>query len=168
MSRNNNQSAAGGIWPRGHVPPPVLAAVAFGAQRLLSRRKSSTRSSRFAGVLIVGGSAVLMGSAVVQFRRSHTTVNPKTLDTTALVVTGPYKLTRNPMYVGMTGLLVAHALTRRSWLALMPAGLFALMMDQIQIPAEEDVLQQRFGAPFEQYRANVPRWLVPQPSTANM
>ncbi|MDR7346588.1 protein-S-isoprenylcysteine O-methyltransferase Ste14 [Enteractinococcus fodinae] len=96
---------------------------------------------------------------MIQFRRSHTTVNPKTLDTTALVVTGPYKLTRNPMYVGMTGLLVAHALTRRSWLALVPAGLFAVTMNQIQIPAEEAVLQQRFGASFERYRGNVPRWL---------
>ena len=100
-----------------------------------------------------------MGSAVAQFRRSHTTVNPKTLDTTALVMTGPYKLTRNPMYVGMAGLLVAHALTRRSWLALIPVGLFATIMDQVQIPAEEAVLQQRFGTSYARYRANTPRWL---------
>ncbi|WP_310171726.1 methyltransferase family protein [Enteractinococcus fodinae] len=159
MGRKNDQSNAGGALPKGHVPPPVLAAVAFGAQRLVSRRKSSTKTSRLSGALLVVGSGVLMGSAVIQFRRSHTTVNPKTLDTTALVVTGPYKLTRNPMYVGMTGLLVAHALTRRSWLALVPAGLFAVTMNQIQIPAEEAVLQQRFGASFERYRGNVPRWL---------
>ena len=159
MGRNRERSDAGGVWPRGHVPPPVLAAVAFGAQWLVSRGKSRTQRSWLTGALVVVGSGVLMGSAVLQFRRSHTTVNPKTLDTTALVVTGPYKLTRNPMYVGMTGLLVAHAITRRSWLALLPAGLFATVMDQIQIPAEEAALQQRFGTSFEQYRADVPRWL---------
>lgn len=159
MNRSNDQFEVGGVWPRGHVPPPVLAAVAFGAQRLVSRRKSSIKRSRLTGALVVVGSGALMGSAVAQFRRSHTTVNPKTLDTTALVMTGPYKLTRNPMYVGMAGLLVAHALTRRSWLALIPVGLFATIMDQVQIPAEEAVLQQRFGTSYARYRANTPRWL---------
>ena len=142
-----------------HIPPPVLAGLAFGAQVVLSRRQASSKSSRMAGLLVGVGSFVLIGGAVLQFQRSNTTINPETLDTTELVVTGPNRLTRNPMYLGTTGFLVAHALGRRSWAALIPAALYAVVIDRVQIPVEEVVLQERFGAEFEEYRAATPRWL---------
>lgn len=145
--------------PQRHIPPPVLAGLAFGAQLVLSRRQSSSKRSRMAGWLLGIGSGLLIGGAVLQFQRSNTTVNPKTLDTTELVVNGPNRLTRNPMYLGTTGLLVAHALGRRSWSALLPAALYAVVIDRVQIPVEEVVLQERFGARFGEYRAVTPRWL---------
>lgn len=145
--------------PHRHIPPPVLAGLAFGAQVVLSRRHASSKTSRTTGWLVGIGSGALIGGAVHQFQRSDTTINPKTLSTTQLVVTGPNRFTRNPMYLGTTGLLVAHALGRRSWFALLPAALYAVVIDRVQIPVEEVVLQERFGARFEQYRAVTPRWL---------
>jgi len=63
------------------------------------------------------------------------------------------------MYVGLAGLLVANAVRRGSWTALLPVAAFALVVDRIQIAPEEAALRARFGADFEAYRATVPRWL---------
>jgi protein-S-isoprenylcysteine O-methyltransferase Ste14 len=63
------------------------------------------------------------------------------------------------MYVGMTGLLVANAIRRGSWAALLPAAVFTLVIDRLQIAAEERALLAKFGADFEAYRATVPRWM---------
>jgi Fur family ferric uptake transcriptional regulator len=57
------------------------------------------------------------------------------------------------MYVGMTGLLVANALRRGSWLALPPVAAFTLVIDRLQVAAEEAALVGNFGADYEAYRA---------------
>ncbi|MFD6812657.1 methyltransferase family protein [Enteractinococcus coprophilus] len=158
MDDDQHRSDADAGSRKQHVPPPVLAAVAFGVQILLSEKRASSKGSRIAGAIIGGGAGLLMGGAVLEFRRYHTTVNPETLDTSTLVVSGPNRLTRNPMYLGLAGVLTAHAVWRRSWPALIPVALFAAVIDRTQIPAEEAVLQQRFGIEFKRYRAVTPRW----------
>lgn len=165
MGVGKHRSDSGDGSRKRHVPPPVVAAAAFGAQILLSEKRASSKRSKIAGAIVGVGACLLMGGAVIEFQRHHTTVNPKTLDTTKLVVTGPNRLTRNPMYLGLAGVLTAHAVWRRSWVALIPVALFALVIDRTQIPAEEAVLQQRFGAEFERYRAGTPRWLGFPPRT---
>jgi protein-S-isoprenylcysteine O-methyltransferase Ste14 len=86
-------------------------------------------------------------------------MNPITLEVTKLVNTGPYSFTRNPMYLGATGVLIAYAVARRSWPALIPAALYAIIIDRVQIPAEEAALQEHFGTEYARYRAVTPRWL---------
>lgn len=163
MGRGRHRSDADAGPTQRHVPPPVLAVAAFGTQMLLSEKRASSKSSRVAGMLIGAGSCAFMGGAVIEFQRHHTTVNPKTLATTKLVVTGPNRVTRNPMYLGLGGLLIAHAVWRRSWPALIPVALFTGVLDRTQIPAEETALQQRFGTEYERYRTGTPRWLgLPQ------
>ncbi len=63
------------------------------------------------------------------------------------------------MYVGLAGLLVANAVRRGSWTALLPVAAFTLVIDRQQIAAEEGALLARFGADYEAYRTTVPRWL---------
>lgn len=119
--------------------------------------------SRAAGALIALGAAALAASAMDQFRRHETTVNPIAVDrVTSLVETGPNAITRNPMYVGLAGLLVAHAVMRRSWLALLPVAGFVAVIDRLQIRDEEVALRQRFGPAYDEYVARVPRWLGPR------
>jgi protein-S-isoprenylcysteine O-methyltransferase Ste14 len=76
-----------------------------------------------------------------------------------LVTTGVNAVSRNPMYVGMAGLLVANAMRRGSWTALLPVAVFTVVIDRLQIAAEEPALLANFGAEYEAYRASVPRWL---------
>jgi protein-S-isoprenylcysteine O-methyltransferase Ste14 len=77
----------------------------------------------------------------------------------ALVTTGPNSISRNPMYVGLAGLLLANAAWRGSWAGLVPVAGFVLLIDRIQIEAEESALLAKFGAEYESYRASTPRWI---------
>jgi len=63
------------------------------------------------------------------------------------------------MYVGLAGLLVANSVRLGSWKALLPAAAFTIVVDRLQIAAEESALLSNFGADYEAYRAAVPRWL---------
>lgn len=142
-------------------PPPVLALAASLAQRALTRHAPRPTAGRaaVAGV-IAAGCGALSTTAARQFRRRGTTLNP--VDPTrasVLVTTGPNAFSRNPMYVGLAGLLVANAVRRGSWRALLPVAAFTLATDRLQVAAEETALLARFGDDYGAYCASVPRWL---------
>jgi protein-S-isoprenylcysteine O-methyltransferase Ste14 len=105
-------------------------------------------------------SGALAASAAGAFRRSGTTVEPFDPSRASVLVTsGANQVSRNPMYVGMAGVLVAHALWRGSWRALLPVVGFVAYIDRVQVAAEERALRERFGADYEAYVAAVPRWI---------
>ncbi len=143
------------------IPPPVVAIAAALAQRLLTGPAPAPGVARAAVTATVSlASMSLAGAAATQFRRSGTTVEPFHPDrTSALVTTGANSITRNPMYVGMAGLLVANAIRRSSWVALAPVAGFVAFIDRLQIEREESALLEKFGAEYDAYRAAAPRWL---------
>lgn len=99
-------------------------------------------------------------TAVKQLQRSDTTLDPTHPErTTALVTTGPYSVTRNPMYLGLTGFLVANAVRKGSLTSLLPVVAFVAVVDRVQIASEEAALLDRFGPAYDAYRTAVPRWL---------
>jgi protein-S-isoprenylcysteine O-methyltransferase Ste14 len=142
-------------------PPPVLAFAASLAQRALTRNAPRPTAGRAAAAgVIAAGSGALSATAARQFRRRGTTLNP--VDPTrasVLVTTGPNAISRNPMYAGLAGMLVANAVRRGSWRALLPVAAFTLVVDRVQIAAEEAALLARFGDDYKVYCAAVPRWL---------
>jgi protein-S-isoprenylcysteine O-methyltransferase Ste14 len=144
-----------------HVPPPVVAAAAAVIQRVLTPSApppGPARRTLCAGVCLP--SVALMGSAIAQFRRRGTTIDPVRPETASeLVTTGPNAITRNPMYVGLTGLLVGHAVWRGSWTALAPVAGFVAFTDRFQVQVEEAALAEKFGAAYDGYLADTPRWL---------
>jgi protein-S-isoprenylcysteine O-methyltransferase Ste14 len=90
----------------------------------------------------------------------RTTTNPlKPANASALVVRGIYRVTRNPMYLGLAALLAAWAIYLSSLAALAVLPLFVLYINRFQIAPEERALRSRFGAEFEAYRARVRRWI---------
>lgn len=149
------------------VPPLAWVGVGVVAQsRLASRRRPGLLPGTVATVIAVG-SLGLLGWAAATFRRHETTVDPMAPDRAAELVTdGPFRLTRNPMYVAMAGVLVAHAVARRSVLAVLPAVGFVAAMNASQIAAEERAMEAKFGADWRRYAADVPRWLGRRPGQA--
>jgi protein-S-isoprenylcysteine O-methyltransferase Ste14 len=107
---------------------------------------------------LIGLATCLAG--VASFRRANTTVNPMKPDLTSLlVVSGIYKYTRNPMYLGFALILFGWAahLSNLTAVALVPA--FVLYIDRFQIRPEEHVLASLFPHEYPRYQAQVRRWI---------
>ncbi|MEZ8140604.1 protein-S-isoprenylcysteine methyltransferase [Enterovibrio norvegicus FF-33] len=112
----------------------------------------------FVLLVVLGGVFAVAG--VVAFRQHQTTVNP-TLKTesTSLVQSGVYRITRNPMYVGFLLLLVASAFYFANPYTLLGCVLFVLYMNKFQIEPEEDYLASQFPDEYPAYKEKVRRWL---------
>ena len=148
-------------WLSLRVPPVALSALFAAAMWFLPDvLMIKTPGGWMVAIVLatLGGAFCIAG--VLAFRQAKTTVNPVNPETsTALVVHGVFRLTRNPMYLGFTFLLLAFAV----WLGKMPAmllvALFMAYLQRFQIRPEEDALNVRFGASFDAYRHQVRRWL---------
>jgi len=98
--------------------------------------------------------------ALIQFRRAQTTVNPhKPEDAMALVTTGVFAWTRNPMYLGLTVLLLGLAIKLGALSAFLGPLLFVPLIQRFQIRPEEHALRHKFGERYDQYCRRVNRWL---------
>ena len=106
----------------------------------------------------VGASFDLAG--LLAFRKAKTTVNPLTPNKSATVVTtGVYRLTLNPMDLGLALMLLALAVYLASPWALLGPLVFAAYITRFQIVPEERILTARFGTAYSAYCAQVRRWL---------
>ncbi|HUH98805.1 MAG TPA: isoprenylcysteine carboxylmethyltransferase family protein [Anaerolineales bacterium] len=77
----------------------------------------------------------------------------------ALVTSGPYRFTRNPMYLGFTSVLLGVSILAGSLTPFLIAIAFALLMDRMFIRMEEPKLAAAFGAQWEEYKRGTRRWL---------
>ncbi len=159
----NERSPSGGGGRTGVVakaPPVAVLAAAAVAQHLLARGRRPSAMSVVESALVAAPALGLLIGSLVGFRRQRTTVDPLAPGrASSLVVTGPNAVTRNPMYVGMAGVLLAHAVARRTLPGLVPLAGFVVWMDRLQIPPEELALEATFGDEYRRYARHVPRWL---------
>jgi protein-S-isoprenylcysteine O-methyltransferase Ste14 len=110
-------------------------------------------------IFVIAGIGLAI-AGVKAFAKAKTTVNPtKPAATSSLVVTGVYRFTRNPMYLGMLLVLLGWAAYLANVVAFLLVPLFVLYITRFQIIPEERVLAEKFGAEFTLYKARVHRWL---------
>ena len=93
-----------------------------------------------------------------QFKTHETTVKPFQRSA-ALVTAFPFSISRNPMYLGLSLLLLGIALLLGTLAALVPVVVFPYVMDRIFIRTEEKMLAKTFGGEWEDYRSRVRRWI---------
>jgi protein-S-isoprenylcysteine O-methyltransferase Ste14 len=146
------------------VPPPivvVLLGAAMGAAAYVLPMTSLVGNWRFAiaGVLGLIG-AFFAVPAFIAFAHAKTTIDPINIEAASTLVTsGIYRYTRNPMYVGLTSLLLAWAFCLSvPWVFLGPVA-FLIFITRFQIMPEERLMRTKFGRDYDDYRKRVRRWL---------
>lgn len=146
------------------IPPPLVALAAAAATWIVSRHTPALplpgllRAMAAVAIALAGGAFSLGG--LLAFRAAKTTVNPmKPESASSLVSSGVYRLTRNPMYLGLSLVLVAWAVLLASAWALVGPLCFVFYIGRFQIAPEERVLARMFGEQFAQYKSRVRRWL---------
>lgn len=145
------------------VPPPIMAllvGVAMWAAARLLPAVELPGAWRFVLAGVCAGFGVIVALlGFLAFRQAKTTVNPVNPEKATFVVTGGiYSYTRNPMYVGLTLLLVGWAIWLSApWVFLGPVALM-LYLTRFQIIPEERVMSAKFGRDYDDYRNRVRRW----------
>ena len=145
--------------------PPVLLGLLVGGSMWAAARAAPTPGLTLPAGKVIATSLVLAGViiailGVISFRRAKTTVNPLLPEAASdLVVSGVYRLTRNPMYLGLLLVLLGWAVCLANGPALILAFGFVPLMNRLQIIPEERALAAKFGGDFAEYRAKVRRWL---------
>ena len=144
------------------APPPLIYAAALAAGLLFNRRYRipflPRQLSRTLGwPLVIGGLMVgLLGSR--EMRRAETNMDPYK-PTTAIVTEGPYRFTRNPLYLSMILIYGGIAALANALSSVLLLPIVQHLMRRGVIEREERYLERKFGDEYLQYKARTPRWI---------
>ncbi len=143
------------------IPPPIVTLI-FIFLINLSNKLVEPFSFEYQvplGVIIIFcGLSVLISSARV-FKKLETTINPmQPSQASKLAIIGPFKYTRNPMYLGMSIMLIGFGIIFGAKLTVCLVVLFVLYITFFQIMPEERAMQEKF-TDWEDYSSKVRRWL---------
>ena len=143
------------------VPPPLLFAATFvagaGLQYFARQTFPAVRALHFIGFGLVGCAALLALCSVGIFLAARTTIVPFSA-ASKLVTCGPYRFTRNPMYVSLVLAYVGIATILSQPVALILLSLPVVLIHKIVIPFEEKRMRRVFGEAYDQYCSRVSRW----------
>ncbi len=112
----------------------------------------------YSGIIFIAAGVALNIWADVMFKKDKTTVKPHE-EPTKLKTSGPFRISRHPMYLGMAMVLLGLAVVLGSLITfIFPAG-FIIIADFVFISFEEKNLERIFGKEYFDYRQKVRRWL---------
>ena len=144
------------------APPPLiyLGGILIGAlaEQVWRLRLPTAPWGRLVGPLLIVAAAALFVSAVRSFERSETSPKPHK-PTRAIVTSGPFRYTRNPIYISFTLVQLAAALWAASgWILLLLLPVLAVIRYGV-VAREERYLERKFGEEYLSYRRSVRRWM---------
>lgn len=146
------------------IPPPAVALLFAAMMWLLSASAPSLALGlpwRKTVALLLGSAGLAIAFAgLFEFLRAKTTVNPLTPEAAAAMVTsGIFRFSRNPMYLGLLLALIGWAAWLSHLLGFFLPPFFLLYINRFQIEPEERALSAKFGEEYGQYRRSVRRWM---------
>lgn len=146
------------------VPPVavfLICVVGIGLARKLAPQLSfAVPFQKLLGLLLACLGIAVGAAGVLAFRRARTTVDPRFPERAAAIVnTGVFAWSRNPMYLGLVCMLFGWAVVAGNGLGFAFVVLFVAYMNRFQIRPEERALTASFGEEYTRYRASVRRWI---------
>jgi protein-S-isoprenylcysteine O-methyltransferase Ste14 len=145
----------------GKVHPPVILGIGLVTiilQKILGVPSPLPKPARSLGFPLIVVGLVLGGAAFKAQHQAGTPVDPHQ-PTRALVKSGPYRITRNPIYLSFAFLISGAALIMNTfWTLPLVPGVLAIL-DRGMVRREEDYLEEKFGEDYAEYKHKVPRWL---------
>jgi protein-S-isoprenylcysteine O-methyltransferase Ste14 len=115
-------------------------------------------AARVIGVFLLLIGLITGFSGFSAFRKAGTSLRPGD-EPTQFITQGPFRFTRNPMYLGFGLILIAAFFLTKSFFFLIPPVVFFLLMNFLLVPFEEKLMTEHFGEPYSEYRRRVRRWL---------
>jgi len=144
------------------APPPLIyaggLAVGLGLDAALPSASLPRLLRTSLGWVLVVAGVVLLASFLAAFRRARTPVDPREA-TTTVVTSGPYRLSRNPAYLGMTLIYAGIAVLSQALWAFLALIVTLVVVDRGVIAREARYLGRKFGAEYLRYKARTRRWL---------
>lgn len=143
------------------IHPPLLALICLAGAlvaHLLGGGPRTVYAHHLFGLLLAVGGVGVSFYAAALFAGRETTKNPYG-EPAQFVSVMPYTFTRNPMYVGLTALLLGFAVFFASPVMLLAPIVFAVVIDRMVIPREEQTMERTFGESYLDYKRRVRRWL---------
>ncbi len=144
------------------IHPPVLTLLhliaAFLLNWLIPFPRAMPSFVHWLGVLIVLGGLTLNFTAINQFRKEHTTLDPHG-SVSVIVQKGPYRFTRNPIYTGLLLALIGFPLAFGTLWGIILSPIFVWSISALVIQHEEAYLKNKFGDVYTSYKSRVKRWL---------
>jgi len=113
---------------------------------------------RYAGILLIGIGIWLNIWGDGLFKREKTTIKPFE-QSSVLIVEGPFRFSRHPMYLGMVAILLGVAIICGSLITFVAPITFFIIMSVVFVPVEEKAMEVTFGNEYLEYKARVRQWL---------
>jgi protein-S-isoprenylcysteine O-methyltransferase Ste14 len=158
---NDSMKESHAVPQLGVFRPPLiyLASIAtgLGLHWAWPRPLMAGGPARLLGGALVAASLLLFGFSVQRFRAAGTPV-PARKPTTAIVRTGPYRFSRNPIYLAFSLLQLGIAIWVGSWWLVATLAAAITIIQYVVVPEEERYLETRFGGEYRDYKASVRRW----------
>ena len=146
------------------IPPPILVLIISALMWFVSENLPALSftlpGTQLFGFALAGTGILFALAGIIAFLKAKTTVNPtQPGNTSAMVTSGVYRLSRNPMYLGLLLVLAGWSAVLSHVLAFVFLPIFVAYINRFQITPEERALSAKFGEAFSIYTQEVRKWL---------
>jgi protein-S-isoprenylcysteine O-methyltransferase Ste14 len=144
------------------IPPPILALILVSSNYFLSKKIDPIHlpNQDLISIIILLIGLLILINPIFKFIKSKTTIDPiKFKKVNKLIISGIYKYSRNPMYLGLLMIVISTSIFFLNIFSITTPLLFYCWINRFQIKREESFLTEKFGEEYISYKIKTRRWI---------